>query len=120
MPRGIRTGDAVEAWREGCELEERGLIPEALRAYTVAARLGSSSAQVNLGNILDDVVKPSRTSEAKAWYKRAVKRGNPSGAWNLAMHYRNNGNPRWYRYWLRVAADLGDEDAANEMRNCAT
>lgn len=98
-------------WRRASALEDRGEIDLAVKLYTDAARLGEPIAQSNLANLLDDKVSPARPKEAVYWYKRALKAGHEPAAWNLAMHYRNAGKKRWYLYWLRVAAELGDEDA---------
>jgi TPR repeat protein len=78
--------------------------------------MGSVIAMSNLGNLLDDKVKPAKPKEAVYWYKRAAKCGYSAAAWNLAMHYRNLGRQRWYVHWLNVAANLGDDDARKQLR----
>ncbi len=108
------TGSESEAhalWAEACDLEEAGDITEAMRLYLMSASTGYTPAQLNLGNLLDDRAVPRRPTEAVYWYKRAVKGGEPRGAWNLAMHHRRLGSRRWYLHWLRVAAAMGEQDA---------
>jgi TPR repeat protein len=113
------TNRAAEAWRitrEAMDLVEEGRIHEAMAAYARAAHMGDVVAQSNLGNLLDDTVTPSRPKEAVYWYKRASRAGYAPAAWNLAMHYRNLGRPRWHIHWLRVAARLGEEYAPEALR----
>ena len=54
------------------------------------------------------------------WAYRASKLGDPSAAYNLAMHCFNNRDLRDYRRWLRHAAGLGDTDARAELRRFQT
>jgi TPR repeat protein len=103
-------------WKEGSKAEDAGDIKKAVRLYRIAARLGNTSAQSNLGNLLDDYVVPRRPAEAIYWYKRAVRRGDYIAARNLAMHYRNKDSSRWYIYWLSVAAKMGDKESEKELR----
>lgn len=107
---------ADRKWAQGCALEDEGKIGEAIEVYRIAVRMGSEEAMSNLGNLLDDKIVPPRPREAVYWYKRALKRGLPSAAWNLAMHYKILGKRRWYIYWLQVAAKLGDSDAVDALR----
>jgi TPR repeat protein len=116
MTRGTREALGDRKWREGCALEDAGKIAEAVRAYRVGAKAGDVAAQVNLANLLDDHVKPPRRAEAVHWYKRAIRWGDSSAAYNLAIHYKNLSKPRWYRHWLKVSAQMGDVDSARELR----
>lgn len=97
-------------------MEDEGNIRRATKLYSRAARLGHAYSQNNLANLLDRQMKPAQEKKAVYWYKKAVKQGLELAAWNLAMHYRNIGNARWHRYWLRIAAKMGDEDAQNELK----
>lgn len=108
--------EAFRIWWRGAECEEAGDVRGAIRLYTRAAKLGQPLAQSNLANLLDDKVKPSRAAEAVYWYKRAIKSGNENAAWNLAIHYRNRGSDRWYKYWLQIAANMGEKDAEELFR----
>jgi len=103
-------------FNKASDLEDHGMIGKAIRCYRIAARMGHVPAQNNLATLLDDKVKPSRPKEAVYWYKRAVRTGYATAAWNLAMHYRNLEMPRWYHHWLQVAARMGDDDAIEELR----
>jgi TPR repeat protein len=101
---------------QASDLEDAGKIAAAVELYTASATLGNAIAQSNLGNLLDDAISPARPAEAVYWYKRAVKSGHITAAWNLAMHYRNLGQRRWHLHWLKTAAGMGDDDAAAELR----
>jgi TPR repeat protein len=81
--------------------------------------MGFAPAQTNLGNIYDDVLSPPQRRKAVDMYRRAVRLGSRAGASCLAAHYRNLGKTRWYRYWLRRAAEMGDEEALNELASLA-
>lgn len=96
---------------EATELEAVGRTEEALALYRRAARLGDTGAQTNLGVMLTDL-GGEHHAEGMRWYRRAAARGDRCGAWNAAVQYRIAGDRRWYLYWLREAARLGDEDAA--------
>ena len=113
---GSESHQADLSFREGYKCEESGLNERAIQFYLEAARLGDVSAQLNLGNILDEKISPAEPSEAVYWYKRAARSGSAAGAWNLAMHYRKTRQRRWYDYWLRRAAELGEEDAIAILR----
>lgn len=112
----VTTSDFLRA----CAFEDAGDIQGAIKAYEAAAEQGDSQAQVNLANILDDKIVPNDPERAVYWYERAAGLGNPLGAWNLAMHYRNVGEIANYIRWLRVAADMGDDDAKAELAKIAS
>lgn len=116
MTRETRAQRGERKFREGSALEDEGKIAEAIRAYRIAAKAGDTSAQSNLGNLLDDYAKPRRPAEAVYWYKRAIRRGSWTAAYNLSVHYKNLGKTHWRLHWLRVAAKLGDVDSARELR----
>ncbi len=96
----------------GCLLYEEEQFKDALNAFVVAAELGDANAQVNLANMLDSgeggVLDHSR---ARYWYKKAIAQGAPEAAYNLAISYQQQGNTRWFNYWIRKSAQMGDEDA---------
>ncbi len=100
-----------------CALEDKGRITSAIKLYRQAAHLGDAIAQSNLGNLLDDKIRPGRPSDAVYWYKRSVRLGHPTAAYNLAIHYRNLGKHRWHLHWLQVAERLGDPDAGAEIKD---
>lgn len=100
---------------DGCELYEKGRLHDAYLAFYRAAKLGDPQAQVNLGNLYDagEGVKQDR-KRASHWYKRAIHKGVPEAAYNLAVSYKQQGKIRWARYWFKRAAEMGDEDAIEE------
>ena len=101
---------------DACAHEDAGRILPAIRLYRQAAKLGDVGAQSNLGNLLDDKVKPARRAEAAYWYKRAIRAGSATAAYNLAIHYRNLGKRRWHLHWLKAAQRLGDPDVGPELK----
>lgn len=117
MTRGRATIQRAEAiFFRASALEDAGRILPAIRLYREAAELGDISAQSNLGNLLDDKIRPARPAEAVYWYKRAIRAGSCTAAYNLAVHYRNAGKRRWHLHWLKVAQRLGDPDAGPEIQ----
>jgi TPR repeat protein len=100
----------------GSALEDKDDFRGAIEAYRKAAKDGDTASQLNLGNLLDDKIKPARPTEAVYWYKRAIRKGYWPAASSLAGHYRNLGQTRWQLHWLKVAAKLGDSDAPKQMR----
>lgn len=107
---------AVEFLRKAFDAEEAGQLEEAICLLKKAARLGSNAARSKLGTTYDDVIKPAKPERAVYWYKQGVKNGYSDCAWNLAMHYAGLGKKRGYLYWLRIANEMGDEDAAEEIQ----
>ena len=115
MDRSVIIDLREEAYQQGLKLEESGRFAEAAQRYLLAASQGHDGAQLNLGNIFDDRLVPSRPVEARKWYRRAAMSGYAPAAWNLALHYRKTGKVGLYHRWLKKAAALGDEDAAEEV-----
>lgn len=111
--------DPLEVFSEAFYAQEAGDLDKAISLYKQASRRGFAPAKTNLGNIYDDVLEPPQPRKAVELYRRAVKLGSRAGASCLAAHYRNLGNDRWYRYWLRRAAEMGEEDALNEVARLA-
>ena len=107
--------DPLDVFSEAFYAQEEGDLEKAISLYKKASRRGFAPAQTNLGNIYDDVLNPAQPRKAVEMYRRAVRLGSPAGASCLAAHYRNLGKSRWYRYWLRKAAEMGEEDAMIEM-----
>lgn len=102
----------------GCDSDERGEFEEAARFFRLAAAKGDTGSMTNLGNLLlDGKVKEIRPSEGMYWYKRAVAAGSNTGAWNLCMEYRMQRNKRWFIYWLKRAAEMGDSDAKAQLKS---
>lgn len=103
--------------REAFDAEANGNLKQSIRLFKRASRLGSNDARSKLGTIFDDIIEPRRPDRAVYWYRRGVHGGDPSCAWNLAMHYAGLGRKRGYLRWLRVAASLGDPDASAELQS---
>lgn len=62
----------------------------ALDCYIKAANLGSSHAQLWIGNFYDRGLGVERNqTEAAKWYQKAADQGDPSALCNLAYAYRN-------------------------------
>ncbi len=101
---------------QGCELEEQEKFELAFEFYLKAAKHGSIEAQVNLAHFYDEGKGCEKDSQkAVYWYKRAYKLGCPQGAYNLGIHYRQEGKQRWAKYWFERAVDMGYEDARIEI-----
>lgn len=96
----------------GCADYERRAFRSALRHFQIASRHGSAEAQVNLGNMYDAGEGTEPNAELAAhFYKLAIRKGVPEAAYNLAVTYRQRGQLRWAKYWLRRASEMGDLDA---------
>jgi hypothetical protein len=93
---------------------EEGLIWHlALRRYPAA--LTELSRQLG-----DDGLSASDPFSALGLSMRALKLGDPTAAYNLAMSCFNRRNLQGYRHWLRRAAKAGDEDASRQLRRFET
>ena len=93
---------------------EKGLIWHlALRRYPAA--LTELSRQIN-----EDRLSAADPYSALGLSMRAFRLGDPTAAYNLAMVFFNRRNLQGYRYWLRRAAQAGDEDANKQLRRFET
>lgn len=109
---------AHKAFETAYDLYEAGHVAKARRAYEHAARLGSPYAQITLANLYDDYAFGKRyRKRARMLYRRALAHGMPQAAYNMAQLYRKEGSRRWYKFWLRKAAESGDNDAKIELRD---
>ncbi len=79
--------------------------------FELAAAAGSTDAMVNLAMIYEHRTSPPKLQEAIVLNEQAAAGGNPLAAWNLHRNYEMQGREAESHRWLRVAADLGDEDA---------
>lgn len=77
-------------------------------------------AMVDLANFTDFLGKFWDYGSANNRLYRAARRGSSAAAQNLAMNAFNSCDLNRYRYWLRRAARLGDDDAAIELRKFET
>jgi TPR repeat protein len=98
----------LRSWRQ----EEKGEFRSAFRCLLSAAKLGDTSSQINLGNYYDagTVVKRNREA-ALYWYKRAISKGHFTGANNIGILYRTEGDFDKALFWLKRAVAMGDIEA---------
>ncbi len=96
--------------------EEQGKFKMAFRCLLDAANLGHTSSQVNLGNFYSAGKGVRKSSgDASYWYQRAYNGGDPTGALNLAIDRRNEGNTRSAFVWFKRAWAMNEGDAAIEL-----
>ena len=111
----IRTSDlqiqACKLWAEAHEAEAAGRLLQAEALYTVSAQLGYCLAMNSLAILIEDVMTPPRPKEAVYWLRRAAAAGDDTAAWNLAMRHRQANRRRWYVHWLKIAEQMGHEEA---------
>lgn len=107
--------EAEEYFRIGLDHLESCEIEQAIFFFRKASSLGLGQAQCSLGTLFDDMIKPSNPKKARYWYKKAVKNGDSMAAYNLSIHYKNKGVRRWQLFWLKRAAEMGNEDALSEL-----
>ena len=102
--------------REAERHEERGDLKRAFRCLLAGAQLGDSGCQLNLGNFYASGKGVRRNLKRAAnWYKEAYKNGSSSGALNLAIDRRNEGNIRSAVIWFKKAIALKDGEACVEL-----
>jgi TPR repeat protein len=97
--------------------EAAGDVTTAIRLFKQASRRGSTDARSKLGTIFGDLVNPPQHRKVVYWYKRGVADGDSTCAWNLAMHFAGIGRMREYLRWLKIAVEMGDPDAALEIKS---
>jgi uncharacterized protein len=98
-------------------LDDSRRYPEALPLLLKGAKAGDTSCQILLGNYLSDGRKgvPINQERAVYWYKQAYKQGSSTGAHNLAMHYRKQGDVDAAYRWYELAVKSGDNEAHLEL-----
>jgi TPR repeat protein len=95
---------------------DEGNFKSAFRLYLAAAKAGDSSCQINLGNFYDEGSGVRRNrSAAMYWYKRAYRRGEPCGAHNIGVMWRNEKKYGQALNWFKKAVRLGDDEANLEI-----
>lgn len=112
-----KTLEAERLFNEADQYDEKGDFKNAFKCFLAAAHLGNTGCQVNLGNYYS-WGKGVRKNPDKGvyWYKKAYKNGDDTGAFNLAMHRKNEGNLRSAVFWFRkVVAKNNDGDAYVEL-----
>jgi TPR repeat protein len=104
--------DAESLFVEAERFEEKGEFKQAFHCLLTAAELGHSGSQLNLGNFYASGKGIKRDFEKAArWYKEAYKNGESSGAHNLAIDLREQGNARSAETWFKKAIAMNDGSA---------
>jgi TPR repeat protein len=112
MSRPTKKARAESLWLRAEKCEEQGRMRVAFRLMLTAAKLGSISAQINVGNYYDEGSGVQRNvSKALYWFKRAYRRGNSTGAHNVGCVWRREGKLRRSLYWFRRSVELGDSES---------
>jgi TPR repeat protein len=104
--------DADKLFLQADKFEEARDFRNAFKCLLAAAQLGDSSCQLNLGNFYAwgrGVRK--NLDKAAYWYKKAYKNGYSTGALNLAIDRRNEGNVRSAVVWFKKAIAMKDGEA---------
>lgn len=107
---------AARLFIDADKYEEKRNFRAAFECYLSAAKLGDTGCQVNLGNYYS-WGRGTRKSLEKAayWYKKAYRGGEASGAHNLAIDRRNQGDLRSAIFWFKKAVAMDDGDAHIEL-----
>jgi len=88
----------------------------AFRLFLLGARAGDSAAQLNLGYFYDRGIGVNADVEkAIYWYRRAYRRGNPSGAANIGTIMRDRGAYQVAIRWFERALRKGDAASALDL-----
>ncbi len=109
--KALSSGDLL--YMEADLLDERGRYAEALPLLLKGAKAGDTSCQILLGNYLSDGRKgiPIDRKRGVYWYKQAYEQGSSTGASNLAMTYRKQGDLDEAYRWFELAVESGDNEA---------
>jgi TPR repeat protein len=92
--------------------EERGDLRAAFRHLLAAAKLGDRGGQLNVGNFYEDGKGVCRNrAAAMYWYKRLYRRGDSSGARNIGVILRKDGQFSRALAWFERAVNLGDDSS---------
>lgn len=109
---GADSGDRVDQYNLAIELERAGDDVEAEKWYRSAASGGDRDAINNLSLLLD---RTGRKEEAIPLMESVAKH-DPEIAYNVAVTHEELGNDIAALFWYRRAAELGDTQAARELR----
>jgi hypothetical protein len=120
ISQSAESGDAEAQYRLGVELFWRGGKDKlkGLEWIEKSAGAGFADAQYALGCIQSQDYETGGNLELAAeWWVKAAGQSHPDAAWQLHLHYVDDGdNPRyadWEKslFWLKRAADLGHPEA---------
>ncbi len=109
--KALSSGDLL--YMEADLLDDRGRYTEALPLLLKGAKAGDTSCQILLGNYLTKGRKGIMVDRKRGiyWYMRAYKQKSSTGASNLAMTYRKQGDLEEALRWYELAVKLGDNEA---------
>lgn len=111
-----KTPNAERLFLEAEQYEEKGDFGAAFKRLLAAAQLGHVGSQLNLGNFYASGTGARRSLEKAAyWYKKAYKNGYSTGALNLAIDRRNEGNLRSAAIWFKKAIAMNNGEACIEL-----
>ena len=100
---------AYEEWDEGHH-------SKAFELFMTAAKAGDHRALNSIGYFLSHGIGVGKNSDAAMrWYKKAAKQGDRAGIANVGLTYRERGDVRKARYWLRRAYSRDDGDSALDL-----
>ena len=115
----LRKQTSVKAealFREAEQCEEKGDFGTAFNRLMAAAKLGDPASYLNLGNYYASGTGTAKDlKKAAYWYKKAYQNGFSSGALNLAIDRRNEGNLRSAIVWFKKAIEMNSGDACIEL-----
>jgi TPR repeat protein len=109
--KALSSGDLL--YMEADLLDECGRYVEALPFLLKGAKAGDTSCQILLGNYLSDGRKgiPIDRKRGVYWYRKAYEEGSSTGASNLALTYRKQGDWDEAYRWFELAVESGDNEA---------
>ncbi len=114
--RNHDSDDASVLFRAAELLEERGEEQAAFRCLFVAANLGHSGSQVNLGNMYSSGAGTRKNFKLAArWYAQAFRNGRIDGAFNLGLDRKRQGQLRSAITWFKKATTHGHGGAFVEL-----
>jgi hypothetical protein len=113
--------DRIERlYTHAIEIRECGKAGLWLPIIRHLALRGHPASMTDLASWLYDLAGERRCQVADRLYYRAFKSGHATAAQNCAMERFNRRDLQGFRTWLRRAADLGDTNAARDLKRFAT
>jgi uncharacterized protein len=106
-------------FRIGDAAEESGDYDLARASFEKGASFGDEVCLTRLARMFDlGLGCEADRAAAMRCYQKAWRRGSEIAANNIAILYREAGNPRAKFRWFKRAVDRGDEDANVELAKC--
>ncbi len=103
---------AHQAW-------DAGDLKSAFGHFRAGAEHGWRGCMINLGYFHDEGLGTLRSKHAAMrWYRKAFESGDVAAATNIAILFRERGNPRRMCHWLRRGVLRGDGDALVDLARC--